>query len=56
MIFHLKAFEGILWEIYDRCSEVFLHQERKFVTVWSGQNDQKYPQKLKKKKREASRK
>ena len=40
---------SILWEIYYHCSEVFLHLERKFGTVRSGQNYQKSPQKLKKK-------
>ena len=38
--------KGILWEIYDQCTEVFLHQEMKFGTVRSCQNDQKFPQKL----------
>ena len=31
----------------DHCSEVLLHQERKFVTVQRGQNDQNLPKKKK---------
>ena len=41
----LKTIKGILWEIYDHCSEVLSHVGRKFSTVLSGQNYQKCPQK-----------
>ena len=41
-------FKGILWEIYDHCSEIFLHPDRKFGTLQSGQNGQKCSNKLKK--------
>ena len=41
-----KRLKGILYEIYDHCSEVFLRLESKIGTVRSGQNNQKWPRKL----------